>query len=248
RDHRRLGLRRGSQENLSARLEGPAALYPHRSAAEDLTGNRLWLPALRLPQAGALRLAAFRICRPVFSVASRSPMRRSVRLCRAGADRTALKFAGCQHGGCTVDPAGFLRLRRRLLSQHARLRGPGLQSRRALFRPANVRLRQDCGRARLSGVPDSMARRLPDGARVLARILARLGAPAGGSAAASRGRWRPRFLASRAGRAAALAIARGKTHGFARPRRESYLGGRITTAARTKRLPAKVLPLAGRLL
>ena len=34
RDHRRFGQRRGSQEDLSAGLEGAAALYPHRAAAE----------------------------------------------------------------------------------------------------------------------------------------------------------------------------------------------------------------------
>ena len=38
RDHRRLGQRRGSQEDLAAGLQGAAALHPHRAAAE-VTGD-----------------------------------------------------------------------------------------------------------------------------------------------------------------------------------------------------------------
>ncbi len=37
-DHRRLRLRRGGQEDLSRRVEGAEALYPHRAAAAKLSG------------------------------------------------------------------------------------------------------------------------------------------------------------------------------------------------------------------
>ena len=40
RDHRRLGLRRRGEEDLSRRLEGAAALYPHRAAAAGLISRR----------------------------------------------------------------------------------------------------------------------------------------------------------------------------------------------------------------
>ncbi len=39
RDHRRLGLRRGGEKNLSARLEGAAALYSHRASAVGLASG-----------------------------------------------------------------------------------------------------------------------------------------------------------------------------------------------------------------
>ena len=48
RDHRRLRLRRGGEEDLSRRLEGAAALSPHRAAAARLIARRL-PPAIRGP-------------------------------------------------------------------------------------------------------------------------------------------------------------------------------------------------------